>query len=224
MFLTVVSPTGAVSSISLHDLPSWRIELVDLALPGDEKPEAKQWIAVGLRYVAAGATVLQVIAALHVPQSSGELGRVAMTGLPKGQRVPDKERLRESMRILCNCPELSGSAAEDLAAEGSKLADVYHDLLGALFSNQSPMPVPGAVMKGSYQGWRYAISRERYASVIEPANVGAGGLGEAPQAAPDKPVPPVDSPQSAKQALPLADRRAPPTEGRPNSHRKPPKG
>lgn len=216
MYLTVASPTGAVSSIDLRELPSWRVELAELSMPGDEKPEVKHWIAVCLRYVAAGATVLQVVAALNVPQSTGELARVAITGLPKGQRVPDKERLRESLRILCNCPDLTGSAAEDIAAEGSKLADVYHDVLGALFSNQQAMPIPGPVVKGEYHGWRYSVSRERFAAVLDLPVIGGGGLGP-PPALPGESAEP-------KEPKPDGDRPPPPTAGgKGSSRRQPPK-
>lgn len=218
---------GHVTSLDLAVLSSWRLELAELAMQGDSSELAgmKTWLAVGFRYMAEGRAVFQAIAAMQFKKTTGELTHVVNKGFPKGTLVGDRERLQESLGLLRNCYDNSDREGSEIIERGVKLADVYHNIRSTIFSSTAPIANAGPLLRGDFEGWYYAISRERFAGILPLHGITEGGLGAPPGVLLEKPTiqsPPPESNPASALGNPPTDESAP-TKSVGKSKRTPPK-
>jgi hypothetical protein len=168
VFLHVISPTGARSSLDLVALPIWRLELAAMVPvphppvnPG-EKPETT---ALGLRmsYVAGGAITWATIASVDV-KSIGDALAIAEVGFPTFDHAGDKARVMESAKALYNNEDMR-KAADEIIPKVGLLADAYHGILDALdglHQTGGTLEQVGPLVRGTIDGWQFAITTLRF--------------------------------------------------------------
>lgn len=237
MYLTVRNPWGQVSSLDLTNMPVFRLELAAARLPPDAPDAPATWLAISIRYVVAGTTASAIVAALELKGTSGEAKQIADIGLPRHDRAGNKDRLRESAKVLVN--SMAQRAIEETNLKLGNLVDIYHEVLEAMWSPRTnKLGDVGAVAKGELDGWQYLLTRTRFEQLLLPSTVqpgvsmgsfvppihlgsaavapGTAGLSTpAPVAAPDMPPPPSsDTGPSAMPPAPGAPARRPSRESR----------
>lgn len=185
MFLSVINPLGQAASLDLVRLPVWRLEMRAMQYSGG--PTAG--LALGIAYSPDGVTgAFATIACLDCKVPGEDVKPIAALGFPRGDRLGDKERLREALKVLHNSLP-SGKEAEEVGARSVKLVDFYHDILNACWGFKGPLQAISANgAKGELDGWRWALTPHRFDSWLVEAGAGqALGLGVAP-GVPAKPV------------------------------------
>ncbi len=193
MYLGIRNPWGQVTSLDLGGILAWRIGLGAIKAPHERDPEQPPtWLAVVISYVVAGVpTPYQApIAALNLKGTQKEAQTIADVGLPKGDRNGNKDRLRESAKILIN--SMTQGDVESINERLGGLVDTYYDFLEAVaFLPKGPsrmVDVGGGVKE--FDGWQWSITGERFDAWMKPkgalfvpagSNIGApppGGGGQ----------------------------------------------
>jgi hypothetical protein len=168
VFLHVISPTGAYSSLDLIALPIWRMELaamVPVPHPQAEPGQRPETTALGLRlsYVAGGAITWATIASVDV-QSTGDALAIAEVGFPALDHASNKTRVMESAKALYNNENMR-KAADEIIPKVGLLSDAYHAILDALTGLQGsagPLDRVGPLVRGTIDGWHFALTILRY--------------------------------------------------------------
>lgn len=234
MFLTVQNPHGEVISLALTDLPVWSLELratrYHQAKPepvpeGEEPPKNEpQTLALGIVFVTGGATVFQPLAAIDLGSAKGEVGTIAGEGLGKGSAAANKESLRDRLGMLHNGASESASKVDDLIAKASVLADIHAQIVRSLWGTQSTLDSSAAALvKGEFEGWKYAITRTRFECVFVPGVAMADGMGLVPGLVPgDRPAPPTERPSSRRKPPVTKETAAAPGSNDPEDTKLPP--
>jgi hypothetical protein len=179
MYLTVINPTGGITSLDLTAFPSVRLELAATKAQGDNGA-----VAIGMRYpTGAGGSAFAIICALNCKVPLGEVEAIATPGLPCSSRTANKERLRESFKVLYNSAS-AAKAVEELVAASAKLVDCYHDILeacwGGLGGDLAALQATGPAAKGELEGWRWALTKTRFCPIWGAGGAAAEGMGMAP--------------------------------------------
>ncbi len=190
MFLTVISPLGLITSLDLLATPIWRLEL-----------RAQPWLATDAKALALGVSyssqgAFMVICAINCQVTDDTVEPIAKLGFPEKDRVLNKERLREAMKALIN----AGILAKDVDAisvASAGLVDAYFDIQRAMWGMNPSLNSLGPAAKGDMQGWRWALTRERFSAWLGDTLTAAAGMGPAPGAVTPYVAPPVVVPPPA---------------------------
>lgn len=143
MLITYIAPDGIICRLNLDMLPIWRIEL---GATGSR-------LAVGIRYVAAGATAFAAIAAVDTRGADGEVKQIARVGMSKKTRKANIERLVEAIKILYNSVNaLKGPDVDELATKVPDLVGCYYDLKQCLLHQSEG--------SGEALGTQWAVHRQ----------------------------------------------------------------
>lgn len=227
MYLTVRNPWGQVSSLDLTNMPVFRLELAASRLPPDQPhPAPPTWLTISIRYVVSGTTASAIVAGLELKGTSGEAQQIAEIGLTRHDRAGNKDRVRESAKVLVN--SMQQRQMEDANLKLGNLVDIYHDVLDAMWSPQRPNQLGsvGALAKGEFEGWQYLLTKTRFEPLLLPSVVqpgmasigsfvppiaaasvavapGTAGL-QTPPPAPSLSMPPPPSSDSAPSSMPPA--------------------
>ncbi len=191
MFLTVQNPHGEVISLALTDLPVWSLELratryrqVPPPQPeegGERMKDEPRTLGLGIVFVTGGSQVFQAIAAIDLVLTTGEVGTIASDGLGKGSAAANKESLRDRLGMLHNGGSESASTIDERIAKASTLADIHAAIVKALWATTTALDASAAALvKGEFEGWRYAITRTRFEAVFTPGMTAAEGMGTPP--------------------------------------------
>ncbi len=169
MYLTVRNPWGQVSSLDLTNMPVFRLELAASRLQPDAKDGIPTWLTVNIRYVVAGTTASAIVAGLELKGTSGEAQQIADIGFTRHDRPGNKDRVRESAKVLVN--SMQQRVMEDTNLKLGNLVDIYHDVLEAMWSPQRPNQLGsvGAVAKGEFEGWQYLLTKTRFEPLLLPS-------------------------------------------------------
>lgn len=201
MFLTVLNPHGEITSMALTDLPVWMLELRATRYhqpkpEGEGAPNEGRTLALGIVSVVSGALTFIPIAGIDLVLATGEVGSIAADGFSKGSPAANKESLRDRLGMLHNGASQSASQVDELIPKASGLADVHASILKALWGTQQGIDQSaGILLKGEFEGWRYAITRTRFEAVFTPSLAAAEGMGTVPGLSlGGRPPPPTEAP------------------------------
>lgn len=185
MFLSVISPLGAATSLDLAQIPIWRLELRATQVEHSERKA----LALGIGYVTAGTRAFATIAALDCQVTGSEVDPIAAVGFPHPDRQSNKERIREALKALINTGMVA-KEVEEISAASAGMVDAYHDILQACWGMNPALASVGPVAKGELQGWRWALlSAGRFSPWIAAAVAPGSGMAAAPGSEPMAPAP-----------------------------------
>ncbi len=197
MYLTVISPVGFACTLDLDALALWRFEMRPIQLTH----VSTKGLAIGIGYVTAGTIGFAVVSAIDCKVMGDELKPVAEIGLPAGERHADKERVREALKALHNTG-MPRQEVETIIASSAGLVDCYHDIVQALWGFNKALNSVGPVAQGAVEGWRWALTQDRFSPWIKPT-LGEGlGMGAAPGAMPPMGMAPGEKPPLAPYVAP----------------------
>jgi hypothetical protein len=155
VYVSILSPIGHASSLDLSALPLWRLELREMVVPATALKV--KGLALGVAFPAAtGTSAFVSIVCLNCKIPGEDLQLIAAEGLPKVDRVGNKEHLRDALKVLVN--SLPIKEMEEVGAKSARLVDTYYEILEAIWG-----PPPRAQVTGELDGWRWAIGAERFA-------------------------------------------------------------
>lgn len=170
MHLAIINPIGLATSLDLHALAVWRLELRVQDWPGGT---GQKGLALGVAYPSNGVGAFTVIAAINCLVTGPEVDPIAKLGFEKADRSENKARLKESLKALFNA-DLKKELIEEVIGKSGHLVDAYHDIVGAMWANNTPLSGGvGPFCKGAVDGWRWALLRERFSNWIIPGGDGA---------------------------------------------------
>src|ERR1700677_3666845 len=170
MYLSVINPLGLALSLDLVSLPVWRIEMREMQVPGS----SSKGLALGVAYPAPVPTggTFTAIACLDCRIDGDDVKPIAGVGFPRGDRLGDKERLREALKVLHNSMS-NGKDVEEICAKSAKLVDFYHDILTACWGFKPALQtISTNGAKGELDGWRWALSPHRFDAWLVEAGSG----------------------------------------------------
>ena len=202
MFLTVLNPHGEVISLALTDLAVWSLELRatkyrQVPPPqqeegGEVMPDKPRTLALGIVFITDAGQVFQPIAAIDLACTTGEVGTIASDGLGKANAAENKASLRDRLGMLHNGGSESATAIDERIAKASGLADVHATIVRALWGTAVSLDASAAtVVKGEFEGWRYAITRTRFEPVFIAGAAAVEGMGTPPGLGLGRPPAPV---------------------------------
>ncbi len=164
MFLHSVSPTGDYTNIDLSMLPLWRLGIAAKSFHADK---SVSHVALMFAYPAnVPGGVNRIVLAAVDTKVPGEAEGIAGVGLPYLDLEQNRRRLHEAAKSLFNIESVR-KEADVIAAKVSQLADIYHAVLDALgtakgaVSSDLSAPI-GAPLKGELDGWKFAVTHERF--------------------------------------------------------------
>jgi len=202
VYLHVIAPNGTYTCIDLVTLPVWRLELGAKAIGAG----AASHIALMLAYVAPTGPQRVVIAAVDT-KSADDAPAIADVGFPNGTKDGDRARLHEAAKSLHNVESLR-KEADGIAQRVALLADLYHGFLDALVEVRGgALDTPlGPPLKGTIEGWRFALTAARFESwrdaadqIAMPVESAKEDRAAAPPSAPPPPAAPVPRRPSREQ-------------------------
>lgn len=155
MFLSVISPLGAATTLDLVQIPIWRLELRASLVEHAER----KCLALGIGYVTAGTRAFATLVAIDCQVTGSEVDPIAAVGFPHADRTANKERLREALKALINTG-LAAKDVEEISAKSASMVDAYHDILQACWGMNPALGAVGPAAKGELEGWRWALLRE----------------------------------------------------------------
>ena len=162
MHLTVIKPTAEITSLDLEHLPVWqlRMEIVNSAVHAD-----KAALALGIRYLAPGSkdgTCFVQIMVLECKCQLSDLMPVIRIGFPP-DRALAKDRLKESLKVLYNSP-LPAKEVDEILPKSGVLVDAYFNIRDGMFGKTPALAALGPIASGEHDGYRWAITRQRFES------------------------------------------------------------
>lgn len=165
MFLNVINPVGSLTSLDLGAVESWRLEM--RAFPGNpvEAPTRKNMLGLLMSYGLGGQHVSLIIAAFDT-DTEHEAEQVAAVGLPALTRDGNIDRVREAMKVIINIEGQTQASTTALIQQATRLVNLYHDLLAALFGKAATglasieVPLVGK-FEDEQKMYRYALTTHR---------------------------------------------------------------
>jgi hypothetical protein len=195
MFLNVIDPVGRLTSMDLGALEIWRLELVAFPSSKIEHPERKNMLGLAFVYVLHGQYATVTVAAFDT-ETEHEAEQVAAVGLPAMTREGNIDRVREAMKVVINAEGQTQASTTALVQQATRLVNLYHDLLAALFGRGAAalgsleVPLVGQ-FEDEKKVYRYALTMHRNqpwlpnGAVVDPGL----GMGAPPGVAGAKPPP-----------------------------------
>lgn len=165
MFLHVVSPAGAYTSIDLIHLPLWRLWLMSKG----------SMLTLVLSYDTGGTRGDAIVAQVDVVNPD-EAKNIAAVGIVDLNKDVSRARLEEAAKVLYN-HENTRKEAELIVPKVGKLADIYFGILDAMADGPAADSALntsiGAMLKGELSGYRFAVTAARF----EPWRTGKDTIG-----------------------------------------------
>ncbi len=153
MYLVVINPLGAVTSLDLQNLAIWRLALRTIDWPGS----IQKGLSLGIEYVNAGTSGHATVVAINcLVEEKDTVDPIARLGLPGRDKGEIKERLCEALKALVNS-NVANKDVDDILVAAKALVDCQQALVQAMWGFNPPLAAMGADAKGELQGWRWAI-------------------------------------------------------------------
>jgi len=105
-----------------------------------------------------------------------ELKSISLVGFPSPDRIGNKEKVRDAFKPLVN--GMNAKDAEEVGAKSAALVDCYHDVVEACWGAKRSEPF--TTVTGELDGWRWALSLERFDRWVSDAPSTTAGLAVAP--------------------------------------------
>ena len=148
MYLSRIDPRGIFCQLNLSGINIWRLELASI------NTKSGQVLGIGVRYVDAGSTAINIFAGVEMPKEVGTtLEGIVDRGFPYTQRNKNKECFAETCKILHNS-DLKPRQVDDIIPKALGLVDVYYQALQALTHN--------AEASDQFHGWRWGIHSSQF--------------------------------------------------------------
>jgi len=152
VYLSVVAPNGQVTSLSLADMPLWRLGL----------SVERRSVALALSYPNMSHTGLGrvTVAAVDCDMDGTELQPIVDRGLPSADRNVNKGTLREEVQKFVNVKPQN--VVNELSDRLMRLVDTYHDILQKAWGTDASLQTVVGATTGELGGYRWALLKTRF--------------------------------------------------------------